>query len=95
MQLEHFDTQYFCDLGIAIHQITTMFAGLQIYCLENINRNREMDHQDGGPGTFIEVQDIAQNEQCGTLKIEIDRLHKKMNDFKDEIIETLRKDMER
>ena len=54
-----------------------------------------MGHQNDGPGTFIEVQDIAQKEQGGTLKIEIDRLNEKMNHFKAEIIETLKKDMEK
>ena len=54
-----------------------------------------MGHQDDRPETFIEVQGITQNEQAGTLNIEIERLNQKMNDFKAEIIETFRKDMEK
>ena len=72
-----------------------MVAGIRIYWKAMINRSREMGHQDDRPETFIEVQGITQNEQAGTLNTEIERLNQKMNDFKAEIIETLRKDMEK
>ena len=89
----YIDTQYFFLLGIAIHQITTIVDGIRIYLKVKINRNKEISNQDDCPGTLIEAQESTQNEQAGTLNIDINKLNEKMNEFKAEIIEALRKDM--
>ena len=82
-------------LGIAMHHIRLGVSGLGVYLKAVLDRNREMSKEKHSPGVLIEVQDLAQIESVGALKIETDRINIKLSDFKAQIIETFRKDIER
>ena len=72
-----------------------MINGLKVYWMTCLDRRRELPHEDVCPGKLIRVQDLSLDESVCALKIEIDRVDTKINDFKAEIIETLRRDMEK
>ena len=87
---------------MVMHQIKVMAAGLKVYCRACLGRNREINQENSYPSILIEVDDLEQNNTVETLKIEIDGIDTKINDFKafveTEIVETLktlRKDMEK
>ena len=82
-------------LGIAMHHIRLGVSGLGVYLKVVLDRNREMSKEEHFPGVLIEAQDLAQSESVGALKIETDRINIKISDFKAQIIETLRKDIQR
>ena len=92
----HFsDMQCTPILGIAIHQITLMFAGLKIFWNAYLKRKRQLGRDDSGPDGVIEVQNSVPSEYVSTMKIEIDKINRNISDFKAEIIEIMRKDMEK
>ena len=70
-------------------------VSLRAYWKAYLDRKRGLSNEDGHPVTLTDVQDISRDETVGTPKIEIqDMVRTMLNDFKDEIIETLREDME-
>ena len=71
-----------------------MVAGLQMFWTTCRDRNRELCRKDDVPGISIDVQS-QHNETVDTIKIEIDRINKKVDDFQSETIETLRKDTDK
>ena len=81
-----------------MHQVKVMLAGLRIYFRACLDRNKKIDPEQSSPGILNEVHDLVKNDTVETLKIEMDELDKKINDFKTEIVETmkaLRKDMKK
>ena len=73
-----------------MHQIKVMLAGLRIYCRACLDRNEKIDPESSSPGILNEVHGLVQNITVETLKIEIDEINKSNNDFKTEILETLK-----
>ena len=83
-------------LGIAISQIRVTFVGLGMFCKAYHDRKRGLSPEYGTPGRLIKVQDVLQNEIVRTQIMEIEeRFRKKIDNFKIELVETLRKDMEK
>ena len=79
---------------MVMHQIRVMVAGVKLYCRACLDRNRDINHEHSYPSILIEVDGLVQNDTIETLKIEIDGIDRKINEFKSfvetEIVETLK-----
>ena len=72
-----------------------MVDGLRI-CLEaKRDHNRETNEKNDCLATSIEDQDLPQNKSSGMLWIETHRFNEKMKEFKVEIVEKVREDMQK
>ena len=68
---------------------------LQIYYNSHLARKRRLSPEDCHPPDLIEVQDLRNQHPISAQNIEIDKINAAINDFKVEIIEKLKTDIEK
>ena len=82
-------------LGMAMHQITLLFASLQLYWKTYFSRNGVSNHEDCCSGEVNEAQNSPKNDLIVSLKSELNEINLQIINQKKEIIDTLKNDLEK